>query len=153
MPLASLRKQARILMWLVTIPFAGLSLLTVLLLGNIIWQGGRYADAVAIYYLPMFLYMWAILMVRRALKAISDGALFDQVVPKLLFRVGIALFGGALFTVIGQPLVWALLYDVPDSRTFEPSPVTLAVIGAALVLFSKLLKRAASLREELDEFF
>lgn len=148
-----LRKQACILMWLVTIPFVGLSLLTVLLLGNIVWQGGRYADSVAIYYLPMVLYMWAIWMVRRALKAIAEGALFDQVVPKLLFRVGIALFGGALFTVIGVPLMTALLYGSPHFKTFEPSPVTLGVVGAALVLFSQLLGRAASLREELDEFF
>ncbi len=153
MTVTTLRNQARILMWLVTIPLAGLTLLTVLLLGNIVWQGGRYADSVAIYYLPMFLYMWAIWMVRRALKAIAEGALFDRVVSTLLFRVGIALFGGALFTVVGVPLVTGLLYGHPYLKTFEPSPVMLGVIGAALVLFSQLLGRAASLRQELDEFF
>lgn len=105
MSIQALRRQAEVLKWLVTIPFVGLAILTALLLGNIAWHGGRYADGVAIYYLPMFLYMWAIWMVRRALKSIAAGELFDEIVPRLLFRVGLALFGGALFTVIGQPLV------------------------------------------------
>jgi len=153
MSVQALRKQARILKWLVTVPFAGLSILTALLLGNIVWHGGRFADAVAIYYLPMFLYMWAIWMVRRALGSIANGVLFDEVVPKLLFRVGLALLAGALFTVAGQPLVYAIFDGNPHFKTFEPSPVTLGVIGASLVLFAQLLGRAASLREELDEFF
>ena len=153
MSIQALRKQANVLKWLVTIPFAGLGILTALLLGNIAWHGGHYADAVAVYYLPMFLYMWAIWMVRRALHLIADGALFDDVVPRLLFRVGLALFAGSLFTVVGQPLVYAILYGNPHFKTFEPSPVTLGVVGAALVLFAQLLGRAASLRKELDEFF
>jgi hypothetical protein len=153
MSIQALRSQARILKWLVTIPFAGLAILTALLIGNVVWHGGRYADAVGIYYLPMFLYMWAIWMVRRALQSIADGALFDDVVPKLLFRVGWSLFGGALFTVVGQPLVDAVFYGNPHFKTFEPSPITLGVVGAALVLFAQLLERAASLRKELDEFF
>ena len=153
MSLQALRKRAKILQWVVTIPFAGLVVLTALLLGNIVWHGGRYADAVTIYYLPMFLYMWAIWMVRRALQLIASGALFDEVVPKLLFRVGLALFIGALFTLVGQPFVYAILYGNPHFKTFEPSPVVLGIVGAALALFAQLLERAATLRRELDEFF
>lgn len=149
----TLRNQARMLMWLVTVPFAALSLLTVLLLDNIIWQGGRYAGPVAIHYLPMFLYMWAIWMVRVALKSIADGAFFNEVVPKLLLRIGIALLGGALFTFFGIPIVTALVEGRPYLRTFEASPVALGVIGAFLILFSNLLERAAAMRAELDEFF
>jgi hypothetical protein len=152
MSIQTLRKQARILNWLVTAPFAFFVILTAVLVGNIGWHRGRNADAVAIYYLPMFLYMWAIWMVRRALRSITDGALFDEVVLKLLFRVGFALFGGALFTVVGQPVVYTLLSGSPQLKTFEPSPLTLGVVGAALALFSRLFERAASLRKELDEF-
>jgi hypothetical protein len=155
MSITKLRKQARILMWLVTIPLVLLALLAVLLLGNVAWYGPKVAHGsfVAIYYFPMLLYIWAIWMVRAALKAVAGGAILDQVVPRLLFRVGAALFGGALFTVIGIPVATFILYGHPRITTFEPSPVTLGVVGAALILFSSLLGRAAVLREELDEFF
>lgn len=155
MPVDKLRTHARILMWLVTFPFALLALLALLLLGGIAWNGPRaaHADFIAIYYFPMALYMWAIWMVRSALREVAAGALFDQVVPKLLFRVGLALFVGALFTVIGKPLVTALLYGRPMIPTFEPSPVTLGVVGAALAIFARLLGRAAAMREELETFF
>ncbi len=153
MSVATIRQQARLLTWLVSVPFGLLVVLSVLLLGNIVWQGGRYADVVAVYYLPMFLYMWAIWMIRAALKAIAGGALFDDVIAKLLFRVGLALFGGALFTVIGVPLASALLWGKPDIRTFEPSALTLGIVGAALILFSRLFAQAATMRAEIEEFF
>lgn len=153
MSVAKIRKQAHTLMWLITVPFAGLAVLTMVLLGNIVWQGGQYADTVAIYYLPMFLYMWAIWMIRSALKAIARGALFDGVIATLLFRVGLALFGGALFTVIGVPLMTALVWGSPYLKTFEPSPVTLGVVGAALMLLSRLFARAAAMRDEIEGFF
>ncbi|URW74542.1 DUF2975 domain-containing protein [Sphingomonas donggukensis] len=153
MSITELRKRARLLKWLVTIPFVALVLLAVALVGNIVWQGGRYADGVAIYYLPMCLYLWAIWMVRVALGQIAEGRLFGEVVPKLLRRVGLALFGGAVFTVFGIPLMTALRFDKPHIATFEPSPVTLGVVGAALVVFAELLGRAAAMREEIEEFF
>jgi DUF2975 family protein len=157
---SALRKQARILKWLVTIPFAALALLAMVLVGNIAWQaearGGEYATGIAsgvvIYYLPMAFYMWAIWMIRRALKSIAAGELFNRVVPKLLARVGLALFGGAVFTEFGVPLLTGLLSGRPYVRTFEPSAVTLGVVGISLVLFAELLRRAAAMREELGEF-
>jgi hypothetical protein len=150
-----LQKRARRLMWLVTVPFALLSILAAMLVGNIAWYGVRvaHADLVAIYYFPMLLYMWAIWMVRSALKQVATGALFSHVVPRLLSRVGTALFGGALFTVIGVPLVTAWAFGRPHIATFEPSPITLGVVGASLVIFSHLLGGAASMRDELDRFF
>lgn len=147
-----LHNHARILMWLVTIPFALLALLTIALLGNIAWQGGRFADSVAIYYLPMFLYMWAIWMVRSALKKIADGTLFDREIARLMFRVGIALFGGAVFTVFGVPLMTGLVQGTPYITTFEPSPVTLGIVGATVALLAQLLGHAVTMRQELDEF-
>ncbi|MCC2975092.1 DUF2975 domain-containing protein [Sphingomonas sp. PL-96] len=152
MSIPVLHKNARILMWLVTIPFVVLALLTCALLGNIVLQGGRFADTVAIYYLPMFLYMWAIWMVRSALKKVAEGALFEGVIAQLLFRAGAALFGGALFTVFGVPLLTALVQGEAYIATFEPSPVTLGIVGATLALFSQLFGRAAAMRQELDEF-
>lgn len=153
MSVTTIRKQARILMWLVTIPFAALALLITMLVGNIVWQGGQYADKVAIYYLPMVLYVWAIWMIRRSLRAIADGALFDVVVARLMYRVGLALLGGALLTVFGVPLMSALAWGKPYIATFEPSPVTLGVVGATLMLFSQLFMRATAMRDEIEGFF
>ncbi|MBB3909583.1 DUF2975 domain-containing protein [Sphingomonas desiccabilis] len=147
-----LQRNARILMWLVTIPFAALALLTLALLGNIVLQGGRFADTVAIYYLPMFLYMWAIWMVRSALRRVAEGALFENVIARLLLRAGIALFCGAVFTVFGVPLATALVQGEPYIATFDPSPVTLGIVGATLAMFSQLFGRAVAVRQELDEF-
>lgn len=148
----ALQKQARVLIWLITIPFAALALMAVYLVGNLAWRGGQNADMVVIYYLPMFLYIWAIWMVRQALRAIAAGQMFSRVVPKLLGRVGLALFLGAVFKEVGAPLLTWLAWGHPYIRTFEASGVTLGIVGASLILLAQLLHRASSLREELDGF-
>lgn len=151
--MSKLQTQARVLMWLVTVPFATLCLLGIVLIGNLAWQGGRFADTVAIYYLPMALYVWAIWMVRQALRAVAGGAMFDAVVPTLLARVGLALFGGAILTVFGTPIAWWLTTGQQLARPFEPSAVALGVVGLTLALVAQLLQRAGAMREELGEFF
>lgn len=151
--LEMLRSHARALMWLVTIPFAGMVVIVAALVTGQVWSGGRQLASVLIYYTPMALYMWAIWMVRQSLRAIARGDLFHQVIPALLARVGLALFGGAVFTVFGVPLLTWLMQGRALIQTFEPSPVTLGVIGAALVLLAQLLRRAADEREELQGFF
>lgn len=154
MPIETLRARARTLMWLVTVPFACLLLAVLLLFGMIAWNGARgQAGMVIIFYVPMFIYIWAIWMVRQALKAIAEGAVFGQVVPRLLFRVGAALFGGALFNVFGVQLLTRLLYGRGAFLAFDGAAITLGVVGATLVLVSQLLAQASALREELDEFF
>jgi hypothetical protein len=147
----SLRIRARILMWLVTLPFVLLAFIAVMQL----WFVLRYnllAWPILVAFAPMYIYIAAIWMVRQALKAIADGALFDTVVPKLLLRVGLALFFGALFNVIGLPATNAM-FRLQLPMAFDGAAVTLGVVGATLVLLSQLLKQAASMREELDSFF
>ena len=153
MPIEKLRARARVLMWLVTVPFVCLSLLALMLVSSVVWNEGRYAGVVFVIYLPMCLYIWAIWMVRQALRSIARGAMFDQVVPRLLFRVGLALFGGALFNVVGIPVVTGLIGRHPIFLTFDGAAVTLGVVGATLILLSELLAQASAMREELDEFF
>ena len=156
---AKLSNRARTVMWLVTIPLAALALLALLLAGNIvmqaIWRGPHFAASiavgVAIYYLPMAFYMWAIWMIREALRVIAQGELFDRVVPRLLARVGMALFCGAVFKEVGAPLL-AVISGHPHFQTFEPSGVTIGVVGASLALFAQLLRRATDIHEELGEF-
>lgn len=154
MTLETLRARARLLMWLVTLPFAMLALAVAVLAVALLWNGlGRSTGMMIIFYVPMFIYIWAIWMVRQALKAIAGGALFGQVVPRLLFRVGAALFVGALFNVFGVPLLTRLLYERGAYLAFDGAAITLGVVGATLVLLSQLLAQAASMRDELNEFF
>lgn len=154
MTLETLRARARVLMWLVTLPFAVLVLAVAVLAVALLWNGlGRDAGMMVIFYVPMFIYIWAMWMVRQALRSIAGGALFGQVVPRLLFRVGAALFVGALFNVFGVPLLTRLLYDRGAYLAFDGAAITLGVVGATLVLLSQLLAQAASMRDELDEFF
>lgn len=154
MTLETLRARARVLMWLVTLPFAVLVLAVAVLAVALLWNGlGRDAGMMVIFYVPMFIYIWAMWMVRQALRSIAGGALFGQVVPRLLFRVGAALFVGALFNVLGVPLLTRLIYDRGAYLAFDGAAITLGVVGATLVLLSQLLAQAASMRDELDEFF
>jgi hypothetical protein len=150
MPMDSLRMKARILMWLVTVPFTLLTLLAAMQLWQVL-QNPAPNLFILVVFAPMYIYIWAMWMVRQALKAIAGGGMFDDVVPKLLFRVGLALFFGALFNVFGAPAAF-LMFDLRVPAMFDGAAVTLGVVGATLVLLSQLLKQAAAMREELDSF-
>ena len=149
MPADALRRHARLLMWLVTIPLAGFVLILAAVVGNVAWQGGRYADIVAIIYPPMLLYGWAIWTMRRALRAVADGEEFGA---GLLWRVGLALFGGAILTVFAVPLLTWWRFGHPFVQTFDGSAVTLGVAGAVLAVVGRLAARASAMRAELDGF-
>lgn len=151
MAMDSLRTKARILMWLVTVPFVLLAALAAMQLWFVL-KNAALAWPILVVYVPMYIYIWAMWMVRQALKAIAGGGMFDQVVPRLLFRIGLALFFGALFHVFGVPAT-SLISGFRLPIMFDGAAVTLGVVGATLVLVSQLLKQAASMREELDSFF
>lgn len=151
MPMDSLRNRARILMWLVTVPFVLLALVAAMQAWFVLTD--ETADwLILAAFVPMYIYIWAMWMVRQALRAIAAGALFGEVVPKLLFRVGVALFFGALFNVFGTPAI-SLIFKLRLTMPFDGAAITLGVVGATLVLLSQLLKQAAAMREELDGFF
>lgn len=154
MTAATLRRDATILKWLVTVPLAGFVLLVAVVFGNVAYQNvlhgdGRYLRGVAIFYAPILLYLWAIWTMRRALVAIAAGASFAAIVPRALLRVGIALFGGALLSVFAVPLLTLAVFGKPFVQTFDGSAVTLGIVGAVLVMVARLLART---REELKGF-
>jgi len=141
-------------MWLVTLPFGLLSLLALLLVAGIVMSDAQYVGRILYWYTPMFLYIWAIWMIRQALRAIGRGETFSTVIPTLLFRAGLALFFGALFEEVGRSIIAQLLWGTPAStNTFEASGITLGVVGAMMALVARLLRRAVDMREELDGFF
>lgn len=150
MAIDSLRRKARILMWLVTVPFALLALLAAMQLWFVL-RHDLLAWPILVAFAPMYVYIWAIWMVRQALGSIAAGALFGTVVPRLLLRVGLALFFGALFNVFGSPVASAM-FDLRLPATFDGAAVTLGVVGATLALLSQLLTQASSMQDELDGF-
>ncbi|UYY77303.1 DUF2975 domain-containing protein [Sphingomonas sp. R1] len=152
MPIETLRARAHLLMWLVTIPFVLLFAVLAMLVVAPIWTG-RLSGPMLIFHLPMCMYVWAIWMVRQALKSIASGAAFGQVVPRLLLRIGSALFAGGLTSVFGVTLLTRLIYGRGAFASFDGAAITLGVVGATLVLLSHLLAQASAMREELDAFF
>lgn len=152
MPIETLRGRARLLMWLVTVPFVLVLAVVATLVLAPIWTG-RLSGPMLIFHLPMCIYVWAMWMVRQALRSIASGAEFGQVVPRLLLWIGSALFAGGLASVFGVTLLTRLLYGSGAFANFDGAAITLGVVGATLVLLSHLLAQASAMREELDAFF
>ncbi|MEZ0244281.1 MAG: DUF2975 domain-containing protein [Sphingomonas sp.] len=146
-----LRKRARLLRNLVTLPLVVIALvLAVEVIGAIF---GNYSARALVGRLPVLFYLAAIWMVRSALASIARGELFNQIVPKLLERVGIALAAGALANVFLVTWIWSLLSGRLTYAWYDPAAITLGVVGFALILVARLLAQAGEMRAELDEMF
>lgn len=149
----TIRRNAQALLWLFTLPLGLLLLLAVVLAGNVVKQGGGdWVPFMLIYYTPMAFYIAAILAVRSALSRIAGGALFSDVLPVLFRRAGAALLIGALFKEIGVPLLTWLQSGQAYIRPFEPSAVTLGIVGALLLVVGQLFGKATATQEELSQF-
>jgi len=146
-----LRKRARLLRDLVTIPLVVLALvLAIEVLGG---ATGHYSLHALVARLPVLFYLAAIWMVRAACAAIARGVLFDRVMPKLIERVGIALAAGALTHVFIVPWIWMAAFGRGAYAWYDPAAITLGVVGFALILVARLLAQAGEMRAELDEMF
>lgn len=146
-----LRKRARLLRNLVTIPLVVLALvLAIETLGATL---GNYSARALVGRLPVVFYLAAIWMVRSFLASIARGVLFDRVLPQMIERVGIALAAGALTNVFLVTWIWSLLSGRFTYAWYDPAAITLGVVGFALVLVARLLAHAADMRAELDEMF
>lgn len=147
-----LRRRARHLSWLTSVPLVVLAILLVAIVDDVIVQREIDAGTAILWNLPMVLYLAAIWFIRRALARLAAGEMFGRVVPGLLSRVGILLFAGGLFSEFGRTLVSLLLLEQPLLHTFDASGLTIAVVGAALALLSQLLGSAADMQDELEGF-
>lgn len=107
--------------------------------GQFIWQ------------LPLLFYLWAVWSVRRAVVAIGRGEGHDAAIAQLIGRVGLALFLGGIATVFVAPWLAAWINGRGSFAFYDVSAITVGVVGAALLLVSRLLGQAAAMRRELDE--
>lgn len=148
----ALSRHARLLARLVSVPLTLLLLLAAVLVGNaVIQRGGDFLPFLVIYYTPMLFYIAAIAMVRSALRSIGRGGEIAAVLPGLLSRAGAALFVGALFKEVGVPALTWLVSGSAYIRPFEPSALTLGIVGAMLVIVGQLFGRAAAAEAELRQ--
>ena len=149
---SNLRARSRILRNLVT--FVLVVLLSVLAIELLaVARGRHFGPELLIVRLPMLFYLWAIWDARQAIAAIGRGEMFAQVIPRLLGRVGLALFlGGVTNVFVGPWLLWAFGWGV-SLAYYDVAAITVGVVGATLILVAQLLREAVRMREELDEFF
>ncbi|MBV8685110.1 MAG: DUF2975 domain-containing protein [Alphaproteobacteria bacterium] len=148
--LKTLRARSRLLAALVTLVFVVLALAQAMEVAVV--ASGRYPHwQLLVYRLPMLFYLWAIWTIRRATVSLAQGELFDLVVPRLLGRVGLALFLGALVNVFATPLLLRAAAGRGPVAHYDVAAITLGVVGATLVLVARLLAEAAAMRRELDE--
>ncbi len=152
MDLDMLRARSRLLRNLVTMVFA--LLLLVLGIEVVALLSGRHPSPwLLVYRLPMLFYLWAIWGSRQAIASIGKGEYFGTAVPRLLGRVGLALFLGGIVNVFGAPLLLWFATGLGAVAYYDVAAITLGVVGLTLVLVAQLLAQAAAMRQELDEMF
>ncbi|HEX8482699.1 MAG TPA: DUF2975 domain-containing protein [Allosphingosinicella sp.] len=124
----------------------------------------------AVFWLPTFIYLYALWAIGRSFGAFARGGLFGSAVAKGCRRAGVALAVGAGASAVGVPNAIRLLAQhglVPEPLRrfgsvliFDTAYLAVGVVGIALFLLGQLLERAAEvqqeardLRAELGEFF
>ena len=120
--------------------------------------------------LPSLFFLWGVWCVRRVAGALAKGALFEPVVVTAVRDVGVALVAGAAAGAIVVPNLgrWGRMAGLLPGHAhpfeslfyFDTAYVAVGMVGLALMLLARLVKRAAderqradTLKAELDEFF
>lgn len=103
--------------------------------------------------LPLLFYLWALWAIGGAFRLVGTTDDLDAAIARVLSRVGGALALGAVFTLVGSPV---LLRIVSGGRggfvAYDPAAMTLLVIGLLMVLLAGTVARMKAMRDELDGF-
>lgn len=147
---ATLRARSRVLRNLVTIVLAVLLFVLAVEL-SMLMQGRHGGARFLIHRLPLLFYLWAIWNARQAIAAVGRGDGFGAILPRLIGRVGLALFLGALINVFFAPWLSIALGWSSTIAYYDVAAITVGVVGATLMVLGQLLREAVLMREELDE--
>lgn len=113
---------------------------------------GTWALLAFVRFLPGFGYLWALWAVQRALGDLAAGRMFQSAVGRAIRHIGIGVLAGALLNVFAVTNLSRWILGGHGSYAyFDLSGIVLGVVGAALVLLSRLVDEARALQEELDE--
>lgn|GEM_PF-2622607 len=124
----------------------------------------------ALFWLPGFFFLWGLWAIWRIFKGISRGDLFGPAIGAGLTQLGWALLGGGAASAVAVPnlLRWSIEAGLVSGITrkhqgilhFDMAYVMLVLLGGAILLLGKLIRRAGEyraesvkLQAELDEFF
>lgn len=124
----------------------------------------------AVMWSPTVFYLYALWAVRSAFRDFAKGGIFGPAIARGCTSAGVALAIGATLSAVGVPNLMRILHaqnliDRPPAELtamliFDTAYLAVGVVGVALVLLGRLLRRAveiqseaAAMRSELDEFF
>ena len=107
------------------------------------------------YRLPMLFYLAGVWTIRQAFARLAEGEMFNQLLPILLRRLGLALAGGGVASVFLTPWLWRALIGPASGAwaSFDPPAITIGLVGLLMMVLADLMKRAVTMRHELDGFF
>jgi hypothetical protein len=107
------------------------------------------------YRLPMLFYLVGVWTIRQAFARLAEGEMFNQLLPVLLRRLGLALAGGGVANVFLTQWLWRALIGPANGAwaSFDPPAITVGLVGLLLIVLAGLMKRAVAMRHELDGFF
>lgn len=105
--------------------------------------------------LPMLFYLAGVWTIRQAFARLAKGEIFSQLLPVLLRRLGLALAGGGVASVFLTQWLWRTLLGTASGAwaSFDPPAIAVGLVGLLMIVLADLMKRAATMRHELDEFF
>lgn len=102
--------------------------------------------------LPAVAYLVAIAVGGFVMQRLSKGEPFGREVVHLLRVIGIALVCGGLLRVFGTVLFLRIFAGLEGSIAyFDPSAITIGVLGGMLIILSRVASDALQLRSELKE--
>ena len=105
--------------------------------------------------LPMLFYLAGVWTIRRTFARLAEGDMFNQLLPVLLRRLGLALVGGGVASVFVTQWLWRALIGPASGAwaAFDPPAITIGLVGLLMIVLADLMTRAAAMRHELDGFF
>lgn len=130
--------------------FVALSLL-VLALGRL--RAPETLMRLALTWSPSAFYLWALWTLRGLFAGLArEGPGLRPAVTTALSRIGWALVGGAVTTFIAAPLVAFIETHHQGGwfGTFNTPALTLCLLGLALVVLARMLRRAAHLETRVE---
>lgn len=136
--------------------------------------GGHSGEAVVsgavLQWLPSAFYLYALWAIRSGFRDFAIGGVLGPAIAEGCVRAGISMAIGATLSAVGVPNLvralsnWGMINGQGDRfdgfLIFDTAYLAVGVVGLALVLIGRLLRRASAiqreasaLRLELEEFF